>query len=421
MPKQLAKEYLNREEAIVASNLAQRCVQCGFCTATCPTFQITGNELDGPRGRISLIKGVLEGSTPTYVTQKHLDRCLLCRNCETTCPSGVQYGNLFSIGKKLVNEKVNRKKYDRILRWLLKEGLTSSLFSISMIISKKFRMILPKFLKSKIPRDSPILIKNKTSIKFVNEPKTINSKVLFLAGCVQPSMLPNINKSTLNLLRNCNFECIVAPSTCCGALKSHLDDKKGSMDQVKKNIDTWWPYVELSTIKYIIINASACSLEIKNYHKLFSKTSPYYLKAKKIVSLAVDLSEILPELLSLLKKKLPERKRSKLAFHPPCTLQHGQKINGIIENIFNELGYDVSVPTKDSNICCGSAGTYSVLQPKFANILRNNKLIELNKINAEIIISANIGCIAHLQSGTDKPVMHWVEVLAHELETHQKC
>ena len=421
MSKHLADEYLNREDALIASDLAQRCVQCGFCTATCPTFQITGNELDGPRGRISLIKGVLEGNTPTDITQKHLDRCLLCRNCETTCPSGVQYGKLFSIGKKLVDEKVKRGRFNQILRWLLRIGLTSSLFSVSMKISKKFRLFFPKFLKNKIPKNPPVLIKSKTNTKLIHKSNIIKTKVLFLGGCVQPSMLPNINASALKLLRDCNFDCIVAPKTCCGAIKAHLDDKKGSIEEVKKNIDSWWSYIKFDNIKYIIANASACSYEIKKYHELFSKDSPYYFKAKKIVSLAVDLSEILPELLSGLKKQLPEKKRGKLAFHPPCTLQHGQKINGVIENIFSELGYNISTPLKDSNICCGSAGTYSVLQPKFANILRNNKLNELKKINPEIIISANIGCISHLQSGTDKPVMHWVEVLANELENSQRC
>ena len=413
MPKALAKEYVDREDAIQASNLARRCVQCGFCTATCPTFQITGNELDGPRGRISLIKGVLEGESPTSITQKHLDRCLLCRNCETTCPSGVEYGNLFSIGKKLVDEKVKRKVYDQILRWVLKESLTSSFFAIAMRISKKLRRFFPEFIKRKIPKD---FYTSRNKIGSFDKTQNFSKKVLFPRGCVQPSMLPNINASTIKLLNNCGYDCIVTSDKCCGAIKSHLDDQKGSIEQVKKNIDSWWPFIESNSISHIVMNASACSLEVKKYSGLFSEMSPYYKKAKKISSLSIDLCEILPKSISLLKRRILPKKREKLAFHPPCTLQHGHRINGVIEDIFAQLDYEIMTPEKDPHMCCGSAGTYSVLQPKFANLLKNKKLKELKKLKGEIIVSANIGCISHLQSGTNKPVMHWVEVLANALE-----
>ena len=417
MPRKLSKEYLDRNDAILASDLANKCVQCGFCTATCPTFQITGNELDGPRGRISLIKGVLEGHNPSEITQKHLDRCLLCRNCETTCPSGVEYGNLFSIGKKLIDEKVQRKKVDQIFRWGLKETLTSPLFSFSMYIAKRFRGLLPEPIKSKIPKEFSKLFENPKETNFLKRSGEIQKKVLLLPGCVQKSMFPNINTSTLRLLNNCNIKCITpSNSTCCGAIKAHLNDKKGSIKQVKENIDAWWPFVESNSISSIVINASGCSLEVKKYSELFPESSGYHKKAKKISSLTIDLSEILPEIIEQLKTKIPTKKRKKLAFHPPCTLQHGQKLNGVVENAFTQLGFEISIPTNNSNICCGSAGTYSVLQPKFANILRNNKIRDLNKLDADIIISANVGCISHLQSGTDTPVVHWVEILANELE-----
>ncbi len=416
MSNQLSTEYLTNDDAKIASDLARRCVQCGFCTATCPTFQITGNELDGPRGRISLIKGVLEGNKPSSITQFHLDRCLLCRNCETTCPSGVQYGKLYTIGKKLVEKKVVRRKSDQILRWFLKNFLLSKFFSFSVQSARIFRFILPSVLKSKIPKISSNSSKFKT-INIKLTAKKNSRKVLLLTGCVQPALLPNINTSTIKLLNFCNIGCIITKNTtCCGALKAHLNDKEGSVLQAKQNIDSWWPYVKSGEIESIVVNASACSLEVKNYHELFPESSEYYQKAKKISSIAIDLTEMLPFLVDFLKTKSQYKQSSKLAFHPPCTLQHGQKINGIVEKFFNQLGFEVSIPKNNSNICCGSAGTYSVLNPLIANTLRDEKLYELNKLNTEIIISSNVGCIAHLQSGTEKKVMHWVEFLADNLE-----
>jgi glycolate oxidase iron-sulfur subunit len=403
MQTNLAPEYKNTVEGQEAESILRKCVHCGFCTATCPTYQILGDELDGPRGRIYLIKQVLEGEQPTRKTQQHLDRCLTCRNCETTCPSGVQYGHLVDIGRKLVDEKVARPVGETALRWALKEGLPSPLFAPAMKVGQAVRGILPASLKNKVPE------KRSAGAR---PTRTHARKVLMLEGCVQPSMSPNINSATARVLDAAGIEAITAAKAgCCGAVKFHLNDQDGGAAQMRTNIDAWWPHVESGAVEAIIMNASGCGVTVKEYGHILAHDSAYAEKAKRISALTRDLSELLPMLVDALKPKLKSASKEKLAFHPPCTLQHGQKLKGGVETHLRALGFDVSVAMNESHLCCGSAGTYSVLQPEIAYQLRDRKLSHLDQIKPQTIISANIGCITHLQSGTDVPVRHWVEVL----------
>jgi glycolate oxidase iron-sulfur subunit len=408
MQTQLAPEYQNRVEGQDAQAILRKCVHCGFCTATCPTYQLLGDELDGPRGRIYLIKQVLEGETPTRKTQQHLDRCLTCRNCETTCPSGVDYGHLIDIGRKLVEEKVPRPAAERSLRWTLKEGLNSSAFAPAMKIGQALRGFLPAKLKAKVPAPQ-----NAGAWPAVAHQR----KVLMLEGCVQPAMMPNINTATARVLGAAQMQVVrVQQAQCCGAVKLHLSDEEGALEQVRANIDAWWPHIESGAVEAIVMNASGCGVTVKEYGHMLRRDAAYADKAARVSELCKDLSELLPLVADALKAKgfsasqLPATQRS-LVFHPPCTLQHGQKLRGGVETQLSSLGFEVRLAERDSHLCCGSAGTYSVLQPEIGTALRDRKLEALNAASSQTIISANIGCITHLQSGTATPVRHWVEVL----------
>lgn len=406
----LSPELANNPEAQKAQAIVRRCVHCGFCNATCPTYQLLGDELDGPRGRIYQIKQVLEGQTPSRSTQEHLDRCLTCRSCETTCPSGVEYGQLLEIGRNLVDAQVKRPAVEQTVRWMLKEGLTTPLFAPALKIGKMLRPILPATLQNKIPVTPPQKTKD--------WPKaTHQRKVLMLAGCVQPAMLPNINLATARVLDAAGIQTIVAPEArCCGALRTHLGDQSGGLDDMRNNIDAWWPMVESAEVEAIVMNASGCGVTVKDYGRALQHDAHYAAKAERICALTRDLSELLPELADALQNKLKASIKQKLAYHPPCTLQHGQRLSGGVEQYLKALGFEVQLATQDSQLCCGSAGTYSVLQPALANQLRDRKLTNLEPLKADCIISANVGCIQHLQSGTSTPVRHWVEVLDEWLE-----
>lgn len=406
MQSTLSPEYQNSADGLAAQAIVRNCVHCGFCTATCPTYQLLGDELDGPRGRIYLIKQVLEGAEPTRKTQQHLDRCLTCRNCETTCPSGVEYGHLIDIGRKLVDEKVKRPVLEKTLRWALKEGLPSPLFGVAMKMGQAVRGVLPASLRSKMPaRQNAGHLPTRTHTR----------KVLMLAGCVQPSMSPNINSATARVLDACGIQTVVAAKAgCCGALRFHLNDHEGGKDHMRINIDAWWPLVSAGDVEAIVMNASGCGVMVKDYGHALKDDPAYAEKAQRISALTKDISELLPDLVPLLKPKLQNdavQAAGLQAFHPPCTLQHGQKLRGGVEEHLQALGFKVSVTTNESNMCCGSAGTYSVLNPTLAYQLRDRKLGHLNDLAPQAILSANIGCITHLQSGSDIPVKHWVELL----------
>ncbi|OYD49941.1 glycolate oxidase subunit GlcF [Acidovorax kalamii] len=416
MQTQLSPEYRARADGLAAEAILRKCVHCGFCTATCPTYQLLGDELDGPRGRIYLIKQVLEGETPTRKTQMHLDRCLTCRNCESTCPSGVQYGHLVDIGRKIVDEKVPRPVGEKALRWALKEGLPSPLFAPAMKAGQLVRGLLPEALKAKVPapQDAGAWPTREHA-----------RKVLMLAGCVQPAMMPNINTATARVLDAVGIQTVIAPKAgCCGAVKFHLNDQAGGMAEMRANIDAWWPLVEAGGVEAIVMNASGCGVTVKEYGHILKDDAQYAAKAERISALTRDLSELLPALLPELATKLQGRVNQPdtlYAYHPPCTLQHGQKLRGGVEAHLNQLGFQLRTARNDAHLCCGSAGTYSVLNPELSYQLRDRKLGVLAEAFGEqppdVILSANIGCITHLQSGTGTAVRHWVEVLDEALST----
>ena len=401
MQTQLAPEHRATPEGAEAEAILRKCVHCGFCTATCPTYQVLGDELDGPRGRIYLIKQVLEGHAPTRSTQQHLDRCLTCRNCESTCPSGVQYGHLVDIGRKIVDDKVERPFTERALRWALKEGLPSPLFGPAMKLGQAVRGLLPETLRAKVPAPRPA---------GAWPARAHARKVLLLAGCVQPSMAPNINAATARVLDAASIQTVVAPGAgCCGAVKFHLNDQDGGLAQMRANIDAWWPYVE--DVEAIVMNASGCGVTVKEYGHLLRHDPRYADKAARISALTRDLSELLPDLAPALQARMAKKPQGTVAYHPPCTLQHGQKLRGGVEQHLRALGFDVQVAASEAHLCCGSAGTYSVLQPELSKTLRDRKLGHLAQTAPAVIASANIGCITHLQGGTNTPVRHWIELV----------
>jgi glycolate oxidase iron-sulfur subunit len=401
MQTNLAPEFKNTPDGLEAESILRKCVHCGFCTATCPTYQLLGDELDGPRGRIYLIKQVLEGEMPTRKTQLHLDRCLTCRNCETTCPSGVQYGHLVDIGRKIVDEKVPRPAGEKAMRWALKEGLPSPLFAPAMMLGQAVRGLLPAALKNKVPARQHA---------GTRPTRSHARKVLMLEGCVQPAMMPNINAATARVLDAAGIQTLVAAKAgCCGAVKFHLNDHEGGKAQMRNNIDAWWPHVEAG-VEAIVMNASGCGVMVKDYGHLLKDDAAYAEKAARISALTRDLSELLPDLVEPLRARVAA-KAGQVAFHPPCTLQHGQQLRGGVEKHLSALGFQIKTATNEAHLCCGSAGTYSVLQPDIAYQLRDRKLGNLQDMSPDVIVSANIGCITHLQSGTATPVRHWVELL----------
>ena len=406
MQTNLAEFIRHTPDGAEADAILRKCVHCGFCTATCPTYQLLGDELDGPRGRIYLIKQMVEGAEVTRSTQTHLDRCLTCRNCETTCPSGVQYGRLVEIGRKITEEKVTRPFGQRLLRRVLASFVpNSALFTPAMRLGQHVRAFLPKKLRDKVPaRQRPLewpVAKHER-------------KMLMLAGCVQPAMMPNVNIATARVLDALGVETIVAAEAgCCGAIRLHLGYNDEALDDIRANIDAWWPYVEQG-VEAIVMNASGCGATVKEYAHLLRHDPAYAEKARRIVGLTRDISEILPEFEESLVAVTRRRAVHTVAFHPPCTLQHGQQLRGQVEHVLAALGIEVRLPA-DSHLCCGSAGTYSLTQPTLSYALRDQKLEKLRAQEPQVIVSANVGCIAHLQSGTSTPVAHWIELVEHML------
>jgi glycolate oxidase iron-sulfur subunit len=405
MQTNLADFIKHTREGEEADAILRACVHCGFCTATCPTYQLLGDELDGPRGRIYLIKQVLEGAEVTASTQLHLDRCLTCRNCETTCPSGVKYGRLVDIGRKVVEERVPRPLGERIKRKLLVEGLTrKTLFGAALRAGQIFRPLLLPALQDKVPQ------RQDAGVWPVREHAR---KMLVLDGCAQPAMAPNINAATARVLDALGVQLMVAPKAgCCGALRHHMNEQEAALDDMRRNIVAWWPYVEHGAVEAIVMTASGCGVTVKEYGHLLAHDSAYAEKAARISALTKDLSEIMPQFETELARRVTAGAAGKgrVAYHPPCTLQHGQQIRGKVEGVLRAVGVDV-VLCADSHLCCGSAGSYSLLQPELSLQLRDRKLANLEDTGAQTIVSANVGCTAHLQSGTETPVLHWIELI----------
>ncbi|MES2258572.1 MAG: glycolate oxidase subunit GlcF [Pseudomonadota bacterium] len=406
MQTNLADFIKDTPEGREADAILRSCVHCGFCTATCPTYQLLGDELDGPRGRIYLIKQVLEGARATASTQLHLDRCLTCRNCETTCPSGVQYGRLIDIGRAVVERQVPRPAAQRLQRTVLKEALSRRwVFTPALKTGRALRGLLPKSLRDKV---QPAQAAGRW-------PRTTHArKMLLLDGCVQPGIAPNINAATARVLDALGVQLVIAPKAgCCGALRQHLNDQEGALDDARRNIDAWWPHVEAGA-EALVMTASGCGTMVKEYGHLLARDGAYAEKAARISKLTRDLSEIMPAFERELQQTLRQRRRApasgKVAYHPPCSLQHGQQIRGKVEQMLRAAGIEV-VLCADSHLCCGSAGTYSLLQPELAGRLRDDKLTKLHATGARAIVSANIGCIAHLQPGAQVPVRHWIELI----------
>ena len=410
MQTALADFIRDTPEGKEADSILRKCVHCGFCTATCPTYQLLGDELDGPRGRIYLIKQVLEGHDVTRETQLHLDRCLTCRNCETTCPSGVKYGRLVDIGRKVVDDHVPRSASDRLARAVLKEAIPSRLFGPAMRLAQTVRPLLPRSLQDKVPRRS----------RGGHWPSRSHPrKALLLEGCVQPSMAPNINTATARVLDALGIETLrPAAAGCCGAIRYHLNDHDGGLSDARRNIDAWWPYVahaEEDGLEAIVMNASGCGVQVKEYGYLLARDPRYAKKARKVSEMTKDLAELLPSFAGQLQSQFAADSHTRIVFHPPCTLQHGQQIRGAVESLLASLGADI-VPFGESHMCCGSAGTYSILQPELAYPLRDRKLEHLQAAEPDVILSANIGCITHLASGTTTRVMHWIEWVDERLQ-----
>jgi glycolate oxidase iron-sulfur subunit len=402
MQTNLATQYRDTAEGQEAEAILRACVHCGFCTATCPTYQLLGDELDGPRGRIYLIKSVLEGAAPGPGTQLHLDRCLTCRNCESTCPSGVQYGRLLDIGRAIVEREVPRPAAQRATRTLLKEVLPRGwIFRPALKTGQWLRPALPAALRAKVARPAP----------HGQWPRASHArKMLLLDGCVQPAMAPNINAATARVLDALGIELVVAPKAgCCGAIRYHLNDQEGGLDDMRRNIDAWWPLVEAGA-EAIVMTSSGCGVTVKEYGHLLRHDAAYAAKAARISMLTRDVSEILADCREALVERIDAGHAGKVAYHPPCTLQHGQQIRGKVEGLLRAVGVDVRL-CADSHLCCGSSGTYSLLQPELSTQLRDRKVAALEATGADAIVSANIGCQSHLQAATNKPVEHWIELL----------
>jgi len=398
MQTELADFIRETPEGREAETILRKCVHCGFCTATCPTYQVLGDDLDSPRGRIYLMKRALEGAPVTDKTRLHLDRCLTCRACETTCPSGVRYGRLVDIGRAVVEAKTHRGPLERAKRAAMAFALPNrNLFATALALGRVVRPLLPSKLQAKVPPAA--------RAAGAWPPPRHARKMLVLAGCVQPSLAPSINAAAARVLDRAGISLVEVPGAgCCGGVRFHLNYQEDGRDDMRALIDAWWPAVESGEVEAIVVTASGCGVTVKEYGHLLAQDPAYAEKAKRISSLARDLSEVIT----------PQMVRpgpgGKVAFQSPCTLQHGQQIRGRVEALLTGAGYDLA-SVNDAHLCCGSAGTYSLTQPAISAELRSRKLAALQVGAPATIATANIGCLAHLQGGTPTPVRHWIELL----------
>lgn len=391
-----------------ADAILRSCVHCGFCLATCPTYQLLGDELDSPRGRIYLMKQMLEGQPVTQKTQLHLDRCLTCRACESTCPSGVRYAELVDISRDLIEKQVKRPAGKSLLRYLLRKILPNPvLFKPLIRTGQLVRPLLPAVLKQSVPAPAAVDRHWPTAQH--------TRKMLVLEGCVQPTFAPAINTATARVLDALGIALIKSPQAgCCGAIAYHLNAQTEGMDAMRKNIDAWWPLIADNTVESIVMTASGCGVTVKEYGHILRHDPVYAEKAARISALTRDISEILATEHVQLQQLVATRKNAthsvRLAFHSPCTLQHGQQIRGAVETVLQSAGFQLTA-VPDAHLCCGSAGTYSILQPELSRQLLQNKVDALESDRPQQIVTANIGCLMHLQNGTSLSVRHWIEVL----------
>ncbi len=403
MQTNLSAEFRDTREGREADAILRSCVHCGFCTATCPTYQLLGDELDGPRGRIYLIKEVLEGGAVTAATQMHLDRCLTCRNCETTCPSGVRYGRLLDIGRAVVDAKVGRTSAETAQRWALRRTLLSpALFGTAVTLGRVVKGLLPRELAERIPGGE----------RAGAWPAPRHARKMIVAeGCVQPALKPAIDAATARVLDRIGISPLrVAGGGCCGALSHHLDAEDEARAIVRRNVDAWHPLLQRG-VEAIVVTASGCGVMVKDYGHYLAGDPAYAAKAKQVADAARDPIEVVTaEWKRIAPLIAMDRGAQRVVFHSPCTLQHGMKIRGQVEEILLAIGHSL-LPVADGHLCCGSAGTYSVLQPALSGLLRANKLKALEAPRPDVIATANIGCLTHLESGARSPVRHWIELL----------
>jgi glycolate oxidase iron-sulfur subunit len=400
MQTTLSEQAKRLPRAEEAESILRSCVHCGFCNATCPTYQLLGDELDGPRGRIYLIKQVLEGNQVTEKTQLHLDRCLSCRNCETTCPSGVDYHNLLDIGRAVVDAAVPRPLDQRLLRMGLRAVVPNAgLFKTLVKLGSAFRPLLPDTLKAKLPHVVHAAKARPTSRH--------QRQVLMLEGCVQPALSPNTNAATARVLDRLGISVTpISQAGCCGAVDYHLNAQEAGLNRARRNIDAWWPSIE-GGAEAIVQTASGCGAFVKDYGHLLKDDPAYATKAQRVSALTRDLVEVLRDEPL---EKLGVHSDLRLAFHCPCTLQHAQKLGGAVESVLTRLGFNLTA-VPDAHLCCGSAGTYSLTQPELSHQLRDNKMNALESGKPQMIVTANIGCQTHLDSAGRTPVRHWIELV----------
>ncbi len=400
METAIVKALLETPAGQEADRILRACVHCGFCTATCPTYQLLGDELDGPRGRIYLIKQMLEGHSPTHRTQQHLDRCLTCRACETTCPSGVQYARLADIGRAHIERRVGRPPRERFMRFALRKLIPyPRRFGLLLALGRLARPFLPAHLKSQIPAAQS------TGTRPICKHRR---QMLVLEGCAQKAATPNTNAAAARLLDRLDISLISEPRAgCCGAVSHHLSAEEEALTAMRRNIDAWWPHIEAGA-EAIVISASGCGAVVKEYGHLLRNDPAYAEKAARVSALAKDVGEVLT--VEDLGPLGIDGHGRPIAFHAPCTLQHGQKLPGLVEGILIKLNFRLA-QVADSHLCCGSAGTYSILQPELSQRLLTQKLTHLSAGSPDLIATANIGCQLHLASQSSIPVRHWIELL----------
>jgi len=400
MQTRISAKYRDTAAGQEADAILRSCVHCGFCTATCPTYQLLGDELDGPRGRIYLIKQLLEGQAVSASTQLHLDRCLTCRACETTCPSGVRYGRLADIGRELVEHEVPRRPLQRLLRYLLRKVIAYPRRVAPLLFAAQaLRPLLPAGLRGKVPA-------RQRRTPWPQQPQA--RRMLALAGCVQSVATPHTNAAAARVLNRLGIQLLKAPGAgCCGAVSHHLAAHQEGLDFMRRNIDAWWPFIEQG-IEAILVTASGCGAVVKEYGQLLAQDPVYADKARRVSALARDVSEVLRD--ADLSGVGLRRQAQKVAFHSPCTLQHGQQLGGVVETVLSRAGFTLTA-VPDAHLCCGSAGTYSILQPELSTRLLANKLAALEQDTPDVIATANIGCQMHLASKAGRPVRHWIELL----------
>jgi glycolate oxidase iron-sulfur subunit len=412
MQTDLPLHLLATEQGARADAILRSCVHCGFCNATCPTYQLQGDELDGPRGRIYLIKEMLETETAHPVTRRHLDRCLTCRACETTCPSGVRYGELLEIGRDYLEAALPRGGADRWLRrWLLAVVPRPQRFRRWLVLGRAFRRLLPARLARQVPpAAAPDIRTRAADASATNAPPTdapaTRPRVLLLNGCVQRTATPGVNQRLSELLAARGIEVVsAAAETCCGSLALHLGAAAQARETMAANVDALAG--ELDSVTAVVSTASGCGVTVKDYARLLGDDIARREAARRVAAQTVDVAEYLHGLETSWARD-PRRRR--VAWHPPCTLQHGQQLRGLVEALLERAGYEL-VPVRDAHLCCGSAGTYSLLQPVLAERLREAKLAALDEHAPDVIATANVGCQLHLTTGTGTPVVHWLELL----------